>query len=107
MRDGAHVCLSVHAAHANTRQAACMGMLYLYKADALKVHASRASTDRVGCGCILFERVSVCACACVTGISYGALSASWDPSRDGSTVGWTEFKTNVDILLNKDRQGNR
>ncbi|KAL6781478.1 PAM68 [Auxenochlorella protothecoides x Auxenochlorella symbiontica] len=33
------------------------------------------------------------------GISYGILSASWDPSRPGSTLGANEFQANLPILL--------
>ncbi|KAJ9513729.1 hypothetical protein QJQ45_015481 [Haematococcus lacustris] len=38
------------------------------------------------------------------GITYGALSASWDPLRDGSTLGWSEFKVNLPIFLSR-KQG--
>jgi hypothetical protein len=30
----------------------------------------------------------------VLGLSYGALSASWDEARDGGILGWSEFQTN-------------
>jgi hypothetical protein len=30
----------------------------------------------------------------VLGISYGALSASWDEERTGTLLGWNEFTTN-------------
>lgn len=33
------------------------------------------------------------------GISYGILSASWDPKRDGSLLGIEEFKENVPNVL--------
>ena len=33
------------------------------------------------------------------GITYGVLSASWDPSREGSAVGVDEFKMNIPILF--------
>lgn len=35
------------------------------------------------------------------GLSYGALSASWDPRREGTALGWTEFQANIAVLLNK------
>lgn len=40
------------------------------------------------------------------GITYGILSTSWDPRREGSALGWTELQANLPILLNrnKDRQ---
>lgn len=31
----------------------------------------------------------------VLGLSYGVLSASWDPEVSGSPVGWSEFTTNL------------
>lgn len=31
----------------------------------------------------------------VVGLSYGALSASWDESRSGGMLGWSEFRTNL------------
>jgi hypothetical protein len=33
------------------------------------------------------------------GISYGILSTSWDPTREGSFWGLTEFKANLPIVL--------
>ena len=33
------------------------------------------------------------------GITYGVLSASWDPSREGSALGMDEFKMNIPILF--------
>ncbi|GLC52389.1 hypothetical protein PLESTB_000623700 [Pleodorina starrii] len=38
------------------------------------------------------------------GITYGALSSSWDPSREGSALGWTELQANLAILLNRNKQ---
>lgn len=38
------------------------------------------------------------------GITYGAMSASWDPAREGSALGWTELQANLAILLNKNKQ---
>ncbi|KAI3434879.1 hypothetical protein D9Q98_002933 [Chlorella vulgaris] len=35
------------------------------------------------------------------GISYGIMSASWDPRREGSLLGWTEFQANVPLLLDR------
>ncbi len=37
----------------------------------------------------------------VVGLTYGALSASWDVGDEGSPLGWTEFQTNLARL----RQG--
>ena len=37
------------------------------------------------------------------GISYGLLSASWDPNREGSFWGWTEFRANLGMILDKDK----
>ncbi len=34
----------------------------------------------------------------VLGLSYGALSASWDENRDGNWWGWQEFKQNFGYL---------
>ena len=41
------------------------------------------------------------------GISYGILSASWDPMREGSRLGLTEFKANLPLVLERvrDRRG--
>lgn len=36
----------------------------------------------------------------VVGISYGALSASWDENKLGHWFGWQEFKTNLGYLVN-------
>jgi hypothetical protein len=35
------------------------------------------------------------------GISYGVLSASWDPRKKGSALGVDEFKTNLPIILDR------
>ncbi|KXZ53908.1 hypothetical protein GPECTOR_6g826 [Gonium pectorale] len=40
----------------------------------------------------------------LVGITYGALSASWDPSREGSALGFTEVQANLSILLNRDKR---
>lgn len=37
------------------------------------------------------------------GITYGILSTSWDPRREGSALGWTELQANVALLLDKDK----
>lgn len=37
------------------------------------------------------------------GISYGILSTSWDPRREGSASGVTEFKANLPIVLDRFR----
>jgi len=39
------------------------------------------------------------------GISYGALSASWDPMREGSLLGINEFQTNLPIIWSRIRKG--
>ena len=39
--------------------------------------------------------------AAFVGISYGVLSASWDPTREGSELGIEEFKQNIPILWEK------
>ena len=33
------------------------------------------------------------------GITYGVLSASWEPGREGSFWGVTEFKANIPVLM--------
>jgi hypothetical protein len=35
------------------------------------------------------------------GISYGVLSASWDPRRKGSALGLDEFQNNAPIILDR------
>jgi len=35
------------------------------------------------------------------GISYGILSSSWDPQREGSRLGWNEFQANLPIVLQR------
>jgi len=37
------------------------------------------------------------------GITYGILSTSWDPTREGSVLGWEEFKANLPLLLNRNK----
>ena len=36
--------------------------------------------------------------AALVGITYGVLSASWEPGREGTFWGLEEFKTNIPIL---------
>lgn len=38
------------------------------------------------------------------GITYGVLSASWEPERDGSWVGFEEFRFNVALLFQQWRE---
>ena len=33
------------------------------------------------------------------GISYGVISASWDPAREGSLLGWKEFRQNFPAFM--------
>jgi hypothetical protein len=40
----------------------------------------------------------------LAGISYGVLSSSWDPRREGSALGWDEFKTNLPVVLERFRK---
>lgn len=61
--------------------------------------------------CTLYFRTLPCHCTQVLtfgggllGITYGAMSASWDPAREGSALGWTELQANLAILLNKNKQ---
>lgn len=35
----------------------------------------------------------------LVGISYGIVSASFDPAREGTLLGWSEFKTNLPQVL--------
>jgi Photosynthesis affected mutant 68 len=35
------------------------------------------------------------------GITYGATSASWDPAREGSRLGWAEFQANFAAIRGK------
>lgn len=39
------------------------------------------------------------------GITYGILSTSWDPRREGSALGWTELQANLAVLLNRNKEG--
>ena len=38
------------------------------------------------------------------GISYGILSASWDPRLEGSRLGWTEFRANLPLIIERMRE---
>ncbi|KAI7843214.1 hypothetical protein COHA_003194 [Chlorella ohadii] len=38
------------------------------------------------------------------GITYGIMSASWDPRREGTLLGWTEFQANLPLLLDRFRR---
>ncbi|NCJ05102.1 DUF3464 family protein [Synechococcales cyanobacterium C] len=40
----------------------------------------------------------------VLGLSYGALSASWDEEVSGSALGWSEFRTNFGRVLESWRE---
>ena len=43
--------------------------------------------------------------AAAAGITYGITSASWDPARPGSALGWTEFRANLPVLIERIRRG--
>lgn len=38
------------------------------------------------------------------GISYGVLSASWEPEQTGSWLGWQEFRVNLGIMTQQWRE---
>ena len=38
------------------------------------------------------------------GISYGVISTSWDPKREGSKLGWNEFQANLPLVLDRFRR---
>lgn len=38
------------------------------------------------------------------GITYGIMSTSWDPTREGSLLGWDEFRANLPIMLNQNKK---
>jgi len=48
---------------------------------------------------VFFTASTVTFGAAFLGISYGVLSASWDPRREGSFWGGAEFKENIPILV--------
>lgn len=50
---------------------------------------------------LVFVTQSITFGAGLLGISYGAMSASWDPAREGSGFGWTEFRANLAAIMNK------
>lgn len=35
------------------------------------------------------------------GITYGIVSSSWDPRREGTALGWQEFRGNLPILMER------
>ena len=37
----------------------------------------------------------------LAGITYGILSASWDLRREGSVLGWDEFRANLPLLMDR------
>jgi hypothetical protein len=39
------------------------------------------------------------------GITYGIVSASWDPRREGSLLGIDELRANLPILLDRFKRG--
>ena len=40
----------------------------------------------------------------LAGISYGILSSSWDPQREGSLLGGAEFRANLGAILERGRE---
>ena len=40
----------------------------------------------------------------LAGISYGILSSSWDPAREGTALGGDEFKANLGAILERGRE---
>jgi len=40
----------------------------------------------------------------LAGISYGILSSSWDPEREGSIMGGDEFRANLGAILERGRE---
>jgi hypothetical protein len=50
---------------------------------------------------LVFVTQSITFGAGLLGISYGAMSASWDPAREGSRIGWIEFRANLAAIMNK------
>ncbi|CAM0871433.1 unnamed protein product [Alopecurus aequalis] len=43
--------------------------------------------------------------AALAGVSYGIVSASWDPTREGSLLGWTEARRNWPVFWESFRGG--
>lgn len=43
----------------------------------------------------------------LAGVSYGFISASWNPSRVGSLLGWDEARVNLPAFLNRNKQRDR
>lgn len=42
----------------------------------------------------------------LAGISYGIVSTSWEPRREGSFLGWTEFQANLPLVLERFKRKN-
>lgn len=40
------------------------------------------------------------------GITYGIVSSSWDPNREGSALGWDEAKANLGALVERGQRRN-
>ena len=40
----------------------------------------------------------------MAGISYGILSISWDPNREGKMLGGSEFRANLGAILERERE---
>lgn len=50
---------------------------------------------------LVFVVQSITFGAGLLGITYGVTSASWDPARKGSALGWTEFRANLGAIMGK------
>jgi hypothetical protein len=50
---------------------------------------------------VSFLRPQLVFALAAAGISYGVLSASWDPRKPGSALGIEEFQSNLPIILDK------
>ena len=50
---------------------------------------------------LVFVTQSIIFGVALGGITYGATSASWDPSQKGSALGWTEFRANFAAIMGK------
>jgi hypothetical protein len=50
---------------------------------------------------LVFVVQSITFGAGLLGITYGATSASWDPNRPGSALGWNEFRANLAAIMDK------
>lgn len=49
----------------------------------------------------VFVTQSIVFGAGLLGITYGVTSASWDPARQGSRLGWNEFRANLAAIMGK------